>query len=169
MAISIGTVSYAAAAMAFLFLSVLLVTTWRGRLQGMLLAVACLGTAMWAGVAAYLAARSNAAMLAAEVLEVLRSAVWFAFLMVLLGYSRKAVGSLRRAAVGLAAFCGLVLAATLYSGVVSAPRPEMFGILGRLVLAVIGIVLVEQLYRNVPPSPRHRNLIPHLCCGGTLR
>ena len=163
MVISIGTVSYAAAAMAFLFLSVLLVTTWRGRLQGMLLAVACLGTAIWAGVAAYLAALPNAAMLAAEVLEVLRSAVWFAFLMVLLGYSRKAVGSLRRAAVALAVFCGLVLAATLYSGVVSAPRPEMFGILGRLVLAVIGIVLVEQLYRNVPPQQRWG--IKFLCLG----
>jgi putative PEP-CTERM system histidine kinase len=163
MAISIGTVSYAAAAMAFLFLSVLLVTTWRGRLQGMLLAVACLGTAMWAGVAAYLAARPNAAMLAAEVLEILRSAVWFAFLMVLLGYSRKAVGPLRRVAVGLAVFCGVVLAATLYSGVVSAPRPEIFGIPGRLVLAVIGIVLVEQLYRNVQPQQRWG--IKFLCLG----
>ena len=55
--------------MAFLFFSVLLVTTWRGRLQGILLAVACLGTAMWAGVAAYLAARPNAVMLAAEMHE----------------------------------------------------------------------------------------------------
>jgi len=163
MAISVGTVSYAAAAMAFLFLAVLLVTTWRGRLQGMLLAVACLGTALWAGVAAYLAARPSAAMLAAEALEVLRSAVWLAFLMVLLGYSGKAVGPLRRAAVGLAAFCGVVLAATLYSGVVSDTRPEMFGILGRLVLAVIGIVLVEQLYRNVQPQQRWG--IKFLCLG----
>lgn len=163
MAISIGTVSYAAAAMAFLFLSVLLVTTWRGRLQGMLLAVACLGTAMWAGVAAYLATRSNAVMLAAEILEVLRSAVWFAFLMVLLGYSRKAVRPMRRAAVGLAVFCGVVLAATLYSGVVSATWPEMFGILGRLILAVIGIVLVEQLYRNIQPQQRWG--IKFLCLG----
>lgn len=163
MALSIGTVSYAAAAMAFLFLFVLLVTTWRGRLQGMLLAVACLGTAMWAGVAAYLAARPDTAMLAAEVLEVLRSAVWFAFLVVLLGYSRKEVGPLRRAAVGLAAFCGVVLAATLYSGVVSATWPGTFGILGRLVLAVIGIVLVEQLYRNVQPQQRWG--IKFLCLG----
>ena len=163
MAISIGTVSYAAASMAFLFLSVLLVTTWRGRLQGMLLAVACLGSAAWAGVAAYLAARPNGAMFVTEVLEVLRSAVWFAFLMVLLGYARKPVGPLRRAAAGLAAFCGVLLAATLYSGVVSAPRPEIFGILGRLVLAVIGIVLVEQLYRNVPLQQRWG--IKFLCLG----
>ena len=40
MAIPIGTISYAAAAAAFLFLSLLLVTSWRGRLQGMLLAAA---------------------------------------------------------------------------------------------------------------------------------
>ena len=163
MAIPIGTISYAAAAAAFLFLSLLLVTGWRGRVPGMLLALASLGTATWAGAVAYLVARPNADMLAAEVLEVLRSAVWFAFLMVLLGYSRKAAGSLRRAAVGLAAFCGVVLAATLYSGVVPATRPEMFGIMGRLVLAVIGMVLVEQLYRNVHPQQRWG--IKFLCLG----
>jgi len=163
MEISIGTISYAAAALAFLFLSVLLLTTWRGRLQGMLLAVACLGTAMWAGVAAYLAARPNAGMLASEVLEVLRSAIWLAYLLVLLGYTQKEVGHLRRAAVGLAVFCGVVLVATLYSGVVSATWLGTFGILGRLVLALIGIVLVEQLYRNVQPQLRWG--IKFLCLG----
>ena len=164
MAISIiGTVSYAAAALAFLFLSVLLVTTWRGRVPGMLLAAGSLATVVWAGVAAYLAARPNAGMLAAEVLEVLRSAIWLAFLLVLLGYTQKEVRHLRRAAVGLAAFCGVVLAATLYSGVVSATWLGTFGILGRLVLAVIGIVLVEQLYRNVQPQQRWG--IKFLCLG----
>jgi len=164
MAISIiGTVSYAAAALAFLFLSVLLVTTWRGRVPGMLLAAGSLATVVWAGVAAYLAARPNAGMLAAEVLEVLRSAIWLAFLLVLLGYTQKEVRHLRRAAVGLAAFCGVVLAATLFSGVVSDTWLGTFGILGRLVLAVIGIVLVEQLYRNVQPQQRWG--IKFLCLG----
>jgi len=164
MAISIiGTVSYAAAALAFLFLSVLLVTTWRGRVPGMLLAAGSLATVVWAGVAAYLAARPNAGMLASEVLEVLRSAIWLAFLLVLLGYTQKEVRHLRRAAVGLAAFCGVVLAATLFSGVVSATWLGTFGILGRLVLAVIGIVLVEQLYRNVQPQQRWG--IKFLCLG----
>ena len=39
----------------------------------------------------------------------------------------------------------------------------MFGILGRLVLAVIGMVLVEQLYRNVHPQQRWG--IKFLCLG----
>jgi len=114
-------------------------------------------------MAAYLAAQPNAGMLAAEVLEVLRSAIWLAFLLVLLGYTQKEVRHLRRAAVGLAAFCGVVLAATLFSGVVSATWLGTFGILGRLVLAVIGIVLVEQLYRNVQPQQRWG--IKFLCLG----
>jgi putative PEP-CTERM system histidine kinase len=163
MAIPIGTLSYAAAAAAFLFLSLLLMTSWRGRVQGILLGVASLETAAWAGLLAYLAARPDTTTLSAGILEILRSIVWFAFLMVLLGYSRKAVRPLRLAAVGIAVFCVVVLAATLYSGGVSATQLEMFGILGRLVLAVIGMVLVEQLYRNVHPEQRWG--IKFLCLG----
>nr|AEQ20441.1 putative PEP-CTERM system histidine kinase [uncultured bacterium CSL132] len=163
MAISIGTLSYAAAAAAFLFLFLLLVTSWRGRLQGMLLATASLCNAIWAGAEAYLAARPDTSLFPSDVLEVVRSAVWFAFLMVLLGYSRQKVEPLRRVAAGLAAFCGVVLAVTLYSGAISATRLDMFEMLSRLVLAVIGMVLVEQLYRNVRPQQRWG--IKFLCLG----
>ena len=163
MAIPIGTISYAAAGAAFLFLSVLLVMSWRGRLPGMLLAAGSLATMVWAGVAAYLAGRPYAGLLAADLLEVVRSAVWLLFLLVLLGYSRKQVGLLRRAAAATAAFCGVVLAATLYSGGVSVTLPDTFGIVSRLVLAVAGMVLVEQLYRNV--NPQQRWGIKFLCLG----
>ena len=163
MAISIGTLSYAAAAAAFLFLFLLLVTSWRGRLQGMLLATASLCNAIWAGSEAYLAARPDTSLLPSDVLEVVRNAVWFAFLMVLLGYSRQKVEPLRRAAAALAAFCGVVLVVTLYSGAISGTRLVMFEMLSHLALAVIGMVLVEQLYRNVRPQQRWG--IKFLCLG----
>jgi len=163
MAISIGTLSYAAAAAAFLFLFLLLVTSWRGRLQGMLLATASLCNAIWAGSEAYLAARPDTSLLPSDVLEVVRNAVWFAFLMVLLGYSRQKVEPLRRAAAALAAFCGIVLVVTLYSGAISGTRLVMFEMLSHLALAVIGMVLVEQLYRNVRPQQRWG--IKFLCLG----
>ena len=163
MAISIGTLSYAAAAAAFLFLFLLLVTSWRGRLQGMLLATASLCNAIWAGSEAYLAARPDTSLLPSDVLEVVRNAVWFAFLMVLLGYSRQKVEPLRRAAAALAAFCGVVLVLTLYSGAISGTRLVMFEMLSHLALAVIGMVLVEQLYRNVRPQQRWG--IKFLCLG----
>ncbi len=163
MAIPIGTISYAAAAAAFLFLFLLLMTSWRGRLQGMLLAAASLETALWAGALAYLAVEPNVGMRAADALEILRSAFWFAFLLVLLGYSRQAVRPLRLAAAGLAAFCGIVLAVTLYAGVTSTEWSGMFTVLSRLVLAIIGMVLVEQLFRNVHPQQRWG--IKFLCLG----
>jgi putative PEP-CTERM system histidine kinase len=153
MANPIGTISYAAAAAAFLLFFLLLTTSWRGRLQGMLLAVATLGTAAWAMALAYLAARPDSIMLLGGVLEVLRNAFWFTFLVVLLGYSRKEVRTFRLAALGIAAFTGIVLAATLYSGATSVTQPGMFGFLS-LVLAMIGMVLVEQLFRNARPEQR---------------
>lgn len=163
MAITVGTVSYGAAAVAYLFLSLLLAASWRGRLPGLLLVAGSLTTVLWAGVAAYLAAWPGATMLAEEILDVLRSTVWLAFLLVLLGYSQKQAGHLRMAAAGVAVCCGIVLAETFYSGGASAAQPDMLGPLGRLVLAVIGIVLVEQLFRNVPPQQRWG--IKFLCLG----
>ncbi len=163
MAIPVGTISYAAAAAAFLFLSVLLVASWRGRLQGMLLAAASVTMALWAGVVAYLASRPGTSQLAGDLLEVVRTFVWLAFLIVLLGYSRKGVGTLRLIATGLAVFSGIVFLGMLYSGGVSPTRLDTPGILGRLVLAVAGMMLVEQLYRNV--SPQQRWSIKFLCLG----
>ena len=163
MAIPIWAVGYAAAAVAFFFLFALLVTSWRGRLQGMLLAAASLLNALWAGSVAYLAMQQNVAMLPADILEILRSAVWFAFLLVLLGYSAKAMRPLRRAAVVLMAYCGVFLVATVYAGGGEPAPPAMFLILGRVVMAVIGMVLVEQLYRNV--NTQQRWGIKFLCLG----
>ena len=163
MGIPIGTVSYATAAVVFFLFFLLLVTSWRGRLQGMLFAVASFCTAIWACASAYLAMAPLAAAPVAEFLEVLRSASWFAFLVVLLGYTGKKVRSLRRTAIGIASFCCAVLVTTLYSGAGPAAQDDMFRILSRLLLAIIGMVLVEQIYRNV--NPQQRWGIKYLCLG----
>jgi len=163
MPITIGAASYAAAAAAFLFLFLLLMTSWRGRLQGVLLAAASLVTGLWAAALAYLALRPGRALPVAEVLEIARSASWFAFLVVLLGYSRKAIRPLRLAALGMALFCVFALVTTLYTGGILSARAGMLDILSRLALAVTGIVLVEQLYFNVDPQQRWG--IKFLCLG----
>jgi putative PEP-CTERM system histidine kinase len=164
MAISVGTLSYAAAAAAFLFLSALLVVSWRGRLPGMLLAAGSLATAIWAVVAAYLVGQPAYNLLAADVIEVVRSGIWLALLLVLLGYSRQEVGPLRAAAAGIALLCVTAfVAAFLSGGVVLAERSGAFGIFTRLALALAGLVLVEQLYRNVHPQQRWG--IKFLCLG----
>ncbi|HKA45014.1 MAG TPA: XrtA/PEP-CTERM system histidine kinase PrsK [Burkholderiales bacterium] len=163
MALPVGTLGYAAAAAAFLFLSVLLVMSWRGRLPGILLAAGSLTTVAWAGATAYLIARPDPSLFAADLLEVLRTAAWLIFLMVLLGYGSKEVGRLRLFAVALVVFCGVLFAATFFSGYTFATRLGAFGIFGRLTLAVVGMILVEQLYRNV--NPQQRWGIKFLCLG----
>src|SRR5262245_47702784 len=136
--------TYAAAAAAFLFLSVLLITSWRGRFAGMLLAAGSLATVVWAAAAAYPPPQQSASgfwLLAAPLLEIVRSAIWLLLLLVLVGYTRKQVGILRYATLATLAFCGVLLIATVVAGGVPTVKPGAFGILGRLVLSVVGMVL----------------------------
>lgn len=144
----IGTISYAAAAAAFLLLSVLLLTSWRGRLQGGALALACLLSALWAAAVAYNSSSAHPAAVLAYVLEFLRDIGWLAFLVLLLGYGGQA-GSLR---VKVVAACCVAMVAVV-----------MDGFLGHVILAVAGLVLVEQLFRNVHPQQRWG--IKFLCLG----
>ena len=104
---SIGTVSYAAAAVAFLFLSGLLAVSWRGRLQGAMLVAACFVSAIWASLMALQAWQPGSVRLIAEVFEVLRKSIWIAFLLMLLGYgdgARLLPVSLRRIAISVLIF-----------------------------------------------------------------
>ena len=161
MAIPVGTVSYAAAAAAFLFLTVLLVASWRGRVPGLLLAAGSLVTVLWAGVVAYSWGQPRGARLAVDLLEITRDTCWLAFLLVLLGYASRQVGRLRLVAVALLAFCAVLMLEAVYAAGSSAIALSRHEILGRLAVALAGMVLVEQLYRNVDPQQRWG--IKYLC------
>src|SRR5665647_1753311 len=168
---NIAVFSYATAAVAFVFLSILLLTSWRGRLHGMMLTVACLLTALWALTVAYQVARGRPLSLLAVILEILRNAGWAVFLIMLLGSFRQAEASssfrAKPYAVVITAFFLLLIFATIYFywghanpyGTVA----FMIGIVGRVAMAVIGMILVEQLYRNMPTKERWG--IKYLCLG----
>lgn len=171
MTADIGTISYATAAVAFLFLSLLLLTSWRGRLQGAMLTAACLISALWAAVVTYQVSQGRGSSLPGDLLEVLRDAAWLAFLVILLGFSRQAAAlSSRRLglkAAGVILLCILLIAAAVYpyvfSVAVNQPPNFLIGIAARVVLAVMGMVLVEQLFRNTRSDQRWG--IKHVCLG----
>ena len=163
MAMSVATMSYAAAAAAFLFLSVLLVTSWRGRLPGMIFAASSVVMVLWALVCAWSASRPEPSLLAADCLEIVRSGIWLALLLVLFGYGRSNVAPLRAAAVAIGLLCAVGIAATVYSGGLVVGQTEAVGVYIRLMLALSGLVLIEQLYRNVAPQQRWG--IKFLCLG----
>ncbi|MGQ0652139.1 MAG: XrtA/PEP-CTERM system histidine kinase PrsK [Betaproteobacteria bacterium] len=156
-----GSLSYGAAALGFALLSVLLVASWRGRLPGVLLVAASVMTAAWAALLAY--SPAPAPSLAAAMLEILRDTCWYLFLLVLLGYSLKAARALQRAALVLTAACVAAVLAVGYLSATAALRVSTAGILVKLIAALVGMVLVEQLYRNLDPLQRQR--VRLLCLG----
>lgn len=162
MLINIAAFSYSLAAVAFLSLSVLLLTSWRGRLHGKVLTIACLLTALWAVTVAYQAAWGNPFSLPVDILEILRNAAWSVFLLLLLGpfqaINNTSRVRLKPAVAAIAAFYFLFLLLSVYNAwKFESPQGTMSfitGIVGRVALAVMGMLLVEQLYRNTPAKER---------------
>ncbi len=158
--LDIGVISYLAAALLFLVLSLLLMTSWRGRLQGALLVGACVVTVLWATVVAYHAARDYPASLLVPLLEIIRNAVWFAFLIRLLHPVEIAAPMSTRLKILTALVLGmcLVLLVLLYVG-----GSIYVNIFGQVFLSIIGLGLVEQVYRNTVPERRWA--LKFLCLG----
>jgi len=171
MLVNLAVFSYATAAVAFVFLSVLLLTSWRGRLHGMMLTSACLLSAAWAATVAYHVASGLPLSFLTDAFGILRNAGWAVFLITLLGPLKpaEAVSAARHRpfVMAIAAFYLLLIVTTVYFywaglnpyGIIA----FMTSIVGRVAMAVIGMILVEQLYRNTPPKERWG--IKYLCLG----
>jgi putative PEP-CTERM system histidine kinase len=162
MIINIAAASYVLAALAFLLLSLYAFLSVNGRTHGASLPLAAIVTALWAGIIAYDASHSLFLSPLANLLEVSRNAAWFFFLIRLLNVpnsvSRNAHRGLLKASAGLFGFCAILIVATLY-GALSASKVAqwLFSIStigGRVVLAIAGLVLIEQVIRNTRADQR---------------
>jgi putative PEP-CTERM system histidine kinase len=150
--------SYLTATAAFLVGSALLMVGWRGQRTGAALIVAMLVTSLWGVALAYVEWQgtlpANWIMLA----EVLRYGAWLFFLGTLFSawpMSRPLHG-LRVAAhalwIVLALYClWPVLDLAQATGV---PFRASLPLIGVLVLALLGVMFLEQIYRNVQPEQR---------------
>jgi putative PEP-CTERM system histidine kinase len=147
---TIGSISYGIAALAFVVLAVLLAVNWRGRRPGGYLLAASALTAVWAAALASVE-RDNMPVLLVYLVEVLRSSAW---LLALVAIAQTIVP---RVLVLIArAVCALAVVS-----VFAMPALAKFGLhplllLSRsgLVMALIGLVLVEQIYRNSTQAAR---------------
>lgn len=155
--ISIASSSYLIAALAFFLLSVLLLTSWSGRSHGRSLTLACAISALSSAVLAF----GWETVPAIECVEIARSGAWTIFLLTLVGPVRAADSplpfGLRPSVVGLLLFYLLLFIAAL-AGALSLQPQAGTGMTLRLAvrvgMAVLGMLLVEQLYRNKPEQER---------------
>ncbi len=164
---------YLAAFLAYLALALLLVAGWRGHAVGRWLIAACGMMALWAGGIAVQERYGVFPVPVVWTLETLHSFMWLVFFWRLLSRQEGAEGASRSVFIyrwgqSLALFllayiwCSPYLR-WLYPSVF---RPS-YQLLGHLGLVVVGLVLVEQIYRNTRTDERWR--IRLLCFAlGTL-
>ncbi|MDJ0710592.1 MAG: PEP-CTERM system histidine kinase PrsK [Woeseiaceae bacterium] len=151
----IGTIGYAAAGVLYTLLTVLLLVNWRGQQRGGLLILACLLSVAWATVIATSSTGQPVPEILIFTVEVMRGAGWLVFLAVLLaragiGRSIRYLGILPWSAV-------LIVGFAFHLGMFrSAPADDLSVVLnpGGLLIALVGLVLIEQLVRNAPDKSR---------------
>ena len=167
-----GVFGYSSAALAFLTLVLLLLTSWRGKTQGGMLLLAALITSIWAAVLAIQAAYQVVPVGVIWAVEVLRSLAWLIFLMRLalpaVDQQSTYTRSLKIARTLVISLCILLIIPFDDLVLLKAEIPYFeigfdLRFLGQVLLALCGVLFVEQLFRNTPADERWG--IKYLCLG----
>ena len=162
---NIGLTSYALGFAAYLVLGVLLLTGWRGRMQGGLLVLAVFVTLLWCGILAAWAGWHVPSARLLQVAEPLPLVVWVVFLHGLLNRAQKRIGLITTLIYVLSVVMVLtpLIAPYFYTILPQEGIAIKYYFLGYVLLSVGGLFLVENLYRNTRPEQRWG--IKYLCLG----
>lgn len=168
--IDIGAVSYSTGALFFLVLSLVLMTGKRGRSHKVALMLAAFVSGVWMAATAWVYAR-NASIVIPFLLEPLRDLALLSFLasVLSLAYRKADIARrhFRRTFGMLSGFAVLLLTMVLYRAATGHAVPSAGGVdllfAGYLVMAITGMVMVEQLIRNA--RVESRRAIKYLCIG----
>ena len=151
----LGFASYGVVGLSYAALSVLLIISWRGQRPGGLVILACLISTLWGAVMAATAAGWPVPGLFRFIAEVLRTGVWLSFLAILLRQNGIS------GAMGIVG--NLIWVGVLLTGLTAYLAQIQFGASvtltsvlnpGGLLIALFGLVLIEQLQSNAPPESR---------------
>lgn len=168
---NLGYYSYLGAAAGFGFLTLLLLFSWRSSVQGRLLTIAVLTSAVWAGVAAGISTGVDSLASAAQIAEILRYIAWYVFLLKLLEPAAEQNPSYRQylrwallasTGFGLVALIWVLVATYLLSSIHGQQMVPVV-ITVHVLLAIVGLSLIEQLFRNTEAG--HRWAIKYLYIG----
>ena len=166
---NIGSVGYSISALTFLIFFAVLLTDKHQGITKKLLIIAALSSCVWSVSMAYQAATGKD-YITPQVLEFLKDIAWVALLLNMLGavYGEGASGKfIKIAFITLVIFVTLMTFPVLYqylsNDLLTFGGSFNYLLAIHLLLSVIGIVLVEQLYRNTRVEQRW--VIKFLCAG----
>lgn len=150
--------------------AVLLATSWKGRYQGAFLMVAVIANALWASMLVLGALSKSFSFWVYYLLEILRFGAWLIFLLSIMGGFRDKSLFKPRLPLANAVYLIMVMNFIACAGTALAMPGKLINdpvnvwpLLGLLGLALSGLVLVEQIYRNTPDVKRWA--IKFLCVG----
>ena len=167
--ISTGVIGFSAGAFLFLVLSLVLLTGQQGRSRKNALKFAAIASTVWLGMSAF-AVYDNVAFFS-YLIEPLRSFAWLLFL----GYvmlsavtdTRLATRRFQKAATVVASYTALLIMMVVYRIFDGPYATNFMGIdllyAGFLLMAVAGLVMVEQIMRNA--HVESRRAVKYLCIG----
>ena len=161
----VGFITHAGAALGYLVLA-LLVIYWRSTaLSGLMLVLASLATMLWGAAVAYDLYHGPQVSVLSQILELARSCSWLMATLTALYW----LPPVRRTTLGyLVIGFGICVAILIFA--LSYDNDPAFAALGRLAvivchiaLALAGLALIENLFRNTPPNRYWK--IKYLCFG----
>ncbi len=164
--------SYALCSVFFGIFTLLLLTGWRGRFQGVYLTLAAAATTSWALLASLHAYYGDISLQYVWAMEVVRNLLWLFFVLRLLRPLAEGVELYTRMLfyVRLSSLLVGLLLLLVLSGIrlnvdylPSLQTQNEFVLISQLLLAVLGMALVEQLFRNTPEEQRWG--IKYMCFG----
>lgn len=150
--IEVGGLSYTLSGVMYLVLTLLLLTSWRGRFQGGLLIVVTAVSSIWGGVTAYDYFFQVVPEWLLFVVEVIRNCGWLAFLLGLLTLQKETLAQ-RYSVLIVWCVCAVVAVYGLLRETYSTVDFFEWGsdlhlIFLLLFMTLVGLVIVEQLFRN---------------------
>lgn len=171
---NLGFYSYLAAALAYGAFALLLLFSWRDSLQGKLLFIAALASCCWSIIAVKISLHDESYLLLYQSFEIIRYIAWFVFLLKLFDVAFEGLDNKKSSyqrfirwslpvTVGFAIF---LLFNELLAGVFSLSGQFVLGITGNVILALIGLTILEQLFRNMSARYRWATKYLFLAVGG---
>ncbi len=168
---NLGLYSYLGAVLAYGFLAFLLLFSLRESLQGKLLFIAMSASACWALAAVKIALHDESYLVVYQSFEIIRYIAWYVFLIKLFevalpgadGRSNSYQKFIRQALIVSVGIAVVMLLNEILADIDALPGQYVFGITGNVILSLIGLAIVEQLFRN--SSARHRWATKYLFLG----
>lgn len=145
---NLGIAGYGVAGLSFFFLTALLVISWRGRNVGARLIAASAITTLWAFIFAAEARLGHMPLLVMYVTEIARDAAWLLVLTELASATAPRVLIVATHVLWLGLLVIGIAAPVLLQLGAQISTPSLLLSRAGLALALVGLVLLEQLYRN---------------------